>query len=102
MLTCYGQASVDVIKKEIDANLAATQQELAASQTAALQQIHPTGGSDGSTTAGEVPEGVEVAEGGAEGTVHAEPATVQAVVRPQAAPVPVAPGMLPTGDIVTI
>ena len=41
------QASVDVIKKEIDANLAATQQELAAQKTAGLEEIHPDGGGGG-------------------------------------------------------
>jgi hypothetical protein len=109
----HGQASVDVIKKEIDASLAATQQELAAGQTADLKEIHPVGGLDGSAAMGDevgaakVLEEAEAPEGGTASPTLAEAtgdvaAAVQPVVRPQAGQVPVAPGIVPNGDIVTI
>ena len=38
------QTSVDVIKKEIDASLAATQEELATQKTTGLAAVHPEPG----------------------------------------------------------
>ena len=101
------QASVNVIKKEIDASLAATQQKLAATQTANLNEIHPVGGAEGCIATGDEICEAKAPEGGAADPTQAEATgdlatAVQAVVRPQAAPVAVAPGIFPSGDIVTI